>query len=308
MSFSSDVKKELEEVSLGEMHCRKAELSALLRCYARIDEGEPLSVSFPSDNIFAQRKCFTLLDKTFNIGAYILEEEVGEDVILTSENSDIYWLLKELDIFNPLPLLKKDCCKRAYLRGAFIASGFISDPSKGYHFELTSNSSELSKLLTDLIAQFNISPKCSKRKRADIIYVKEAESVFNLLSILGAHKSLMDMANARIVREVRNSVNRRNNCDTANIAKAVSAASKQIEDILLIDETVGLDSLSDSLKEMAKVRLANPESSITELGLLLEGKVGKSGVNHRLRRLSEIAEGIRVEREEDEKAGHHNKA
>ena len=227
---------------------------------------------------------------------YIVEQKPKTAVELTSKDCDLERVLKDLSLKAPMDILNKDCCKRAYLRGAFLAAGFVNDPNKGYHFEILSDDLEKTKLLTYLFSLFNIIPKHSVRKKYNVTYVKESESIADVLSVMGAHKCMMELANARIVKDVRNSVNRRNNCDMANISKAVNAASKQIEDILLIDELVGLDALPEGLKEMAEVRMEHPESSFSELGTFLDPQVGKSGVNHRLRKISEYAEDLRNER------------
>ncbi len=303
MSFSMDVKEELINVFPNEMHCRKAELAALLSYYGIVEEEGNPKVFLCTDNQAALRKCFTLLNKTFNIKTNNFWEETinrKNYIVLTPENAEIDKVLKFLNINDPMPLIKKDCCKRAYLRGAFLAGGFVNDPEKAYHLELVSSDAEYTKLLTYLLSQFNIIPKCSLRKKYSVLYFKESEVISDVLNIMGAHKSLMEMVNAKIVKNVRNSVNRRNNCDMANITKAVTAASKQIEDILLIQNTVGLDALPDSLKEMAVVRMENPESSFSELGELLSPQVGKSGVNHRLRKLSEYAEDLRKKGRDDD--------
>lgn len=303
MSFSSDVKEELINILPGEMHCRKAELSALVMYYGKDLEGDNPRVLIPSDNQWALRKCFTILDKTFNIRTDDIEECIINRktyMMLTRENAQIDKVVNFLKISEPMSLIKKDCCKKAFLRGAFLAGGFVNDPEKGYHFELLSDKKEFTKLLTYLLSLFNIIPKCSVRKKYDVLYVKESDTVADLLSIMGAHRSMMALANTKIVKDVRNKVNRRNNCDMANISKAVNAASKQIEDILLIEEASGIDSLPDGLKEMARLRIENPESSLTELGALLDPPVGKSGVNHRLRKISEIAEDIRKKGKKDD--------
>jgi len=287
MSFSGDVKEELVRVLPAEKHCRQAELSALLKFYAKIERTPTLRIVFPGENNYAQRKCFTLLNKTFNIRADISQSE--EELKKTLSEDEAEEVLSKINPDDPMPFLDRECCKRAYLRGVFLATGFINDPLKAYHFECVSAEEEYTKLLTYLLSQFNINPKRSARKNKDVIYLKEAEGIIDVLSVLGAHKSMMDMANAKIVRNVRNKVNRRNNCDMANITKAVNAAAKQIEDILFLQSTVGLDALPDTLREIAVVRLEYPESSLTELGELLDPPVGKSGVNHRLRKISEFA-------------------
>ncbi len=300
MSFSSDVKDELIKVLQGEEHCRIAELSALFSFYADISGDTCPKVYLSSENAWSFRKCFTLLSKTFNIRAN--DGKNGADnsrngIELSSLEADTEALLKKLCIENPMLLLDKDCCKRAYLRGAFLGSGFINDPSKSYHFEILTADEEHARLLTYLFSCFNIAARHSVRKKYHVIYIKEAEAVSDALSVLGAHKSMMGLANARIEKNVRNNTNRRINCDIANVSRSVNAASKQIEDIQFIRKKIGLDALPDSLREMALIRVEYPEESFADLGNRLNPPVGKSGVNHRLRKISEFADELRGEKE-----------
>lgn len=292
MSFSSDVKEELVKVLPHDKHCRIAELSALLKYYAKIETEPETQIILSSDNTYALKKCSVLLDKIFNIKAFIFDDSIDKHksyVILKNSNANVNEVLKTVSIDNPMSLLNRDCCRRAYLRGAFIASGFVGDPQGNYHLEMVSEENEFAKLLAYLFDGFDISVKQSIRKKHYVSYFKSVENISDVLNVLGAQKAMMEVVNARIVKDVRNSINRRNNCDTANIVKAANAASKQIEDILLIDSKVGISSLPNSLREIAKLRIDNPESSLTELGLLLDPPVGKSGVNHRLRKISEYA-------------------
>ena len=300
MSFSLDVKDELLKYHPTEEHCRLAELSALVRFLGRqISEAdEELVIS--SDNKAALRKCFTMLNKTFNIGMDVFEDEnhrLKTQVSLNAGNCDIKEVFKRLRILNPMDLLRRDCCKRSYLRGAFLATGYIEDPKKSYHFEILTDEEEYAKLLTYLLSQFNIIAKRSLRKKYFVIYIKESEAVSDVLSVMGAHKSMMGLANTRIEKNVRNNTNRRLNCDIANVSRSVNAASKQIDDILYIRDKVGLDALPESLKEMALIRVEYPAESFADLGGRLNPPVGKSGVNHRLRKISEFADDLRGEKE-----------
>lgn len=300
MSFSSDVKDELIKVLPGDSHCRIAELSALIKFYGRIEYSPELRLMLSTDNQAALRKCFTLLSKTFNIKTSISQEEINKPktyVELSENDYEIHRILDELKLDDPMSLLDRDCCKRAYLRGAFLASGFIGDPNKSYHFEILTQEEEYSKLLTYLLSLFNIVGKHSIRKKYIVTYLKEAEAVSDVLSVLGAHKSMMELANTRIEKDVRNDTNRRFNCDIANVSRSINAASKQIEDIHYIEKKIGLDALADSLKEMALIRVEYPEESFGDLGNRLNPPVGKSGVNHRLRKISEFAENLRNEKE-----------
>lgn len=300
MSFSLDVKDELLKSHPAEEHCRLAELSALVRFMAGRGNVSEDEIIISSDNKSALRKCFTMLGKTFNIETDVFEDEshnLRTQVSLNAANCDIKNVYKRLRIANPMDLLKRDCCKRSYLRGAFLATGYIEDPRKSYHFEILTDEEEYAKLLTYLLSQFNIIAKRSLRKKYFVIYIKESEAVSDVLSVMGAHKSMMGLANTRIEKNVRNNTNRRLNCDMANVGRSVSAAAKQIEDILYIRDKVGLDALPESLKEMALVRVEYPEESFADLGSRLNPSVGKSGVNHRLRKISEFADDLRGEKE-----------
>ena len=193
---------------------------------------------------------------------------------------------------------QRDCCKRAFIRGAFLSSGSISDPRKGYHFEIVCTDEEKAGQLQEIIRSFHIDAKIVSRKKSYVVYVKEGAQIVDMLAIMEANVALMDLENIRILKEMRNSVNRKVNCETANINKTVSAAVKQIEDIRLIEEKVGFQSLNEGLEEVARLRLQYPEATLKELGMMLTPQVGKSGVNHRLRKLSTLAEKLRENKEE----------
>ena len=195
-------------------------------------------------------------------------------------------------------ITKEICCKRAFIRGAFLAAGSISDPEKSYHFEIVCPGEEKAEQIKDIINYFEIDAKIVERKKHFVVYIKEGSGIVEILNVMEAHISLMDLENVRILKEMRNTVNRKVNCETANINKTVGAAVKQVADIEYIRDTVGLDSLPEQLYEMAILRLDNPEASLIELGSMLCKPVGKSGVNHRLRKLCEIADNLKEERNE----------
>ena len=191
------------------------------------------------------------------------------------------------------PVVSSICCRRAYLRGAFIAAGSVSDPEKNYHLEFVLGDAAMAQQLRDLVNSFGLEAKVVERKEHFVVYLKEGEQIVDLLNVMGAPLALMDLENVRIVKEVRNDVNRRVNCETANLSKVVGAAVKQLEDIAYIEKTIGLSNLPEQLEEMARVRLEYPDTSLKELGSYLATPVGKSGVNHRLRKISSIAETLR---------------
>jgi len=198
--------------------------------------------------------------------------------------------------------LSKDCCKRAFLKGAFLASGSVSDPNKAYHFEIVVATKEYAEWLVAFIRGLGVETKISRRKENFLVYVKDGSSISDLLNIIEAHVAMMDFENVRIVKEVRNSVNRQVNCDIANNGKTIAAAKRQIEDIKYINEKIGLNSLKPELAELARIRLENPDVPLKDLGQMLSTRIGKSGVNHRLVKLCEIAEGLRKKDSEEESA------
>lgn len=195
-------------------------------------------------------------------------------------------------------ILQQNCCRRAYLRGAFLTSGSISDPEKFYHFELVCSDQKQAGQLKELIRGFSVDAKVVERKKYYVVYVKEGAQIVELLGLMGAGISLMKLENVRILKEMRNSVNRKVNCETANINKTVHAALKQMEDIRYIRDMRGLSSLPEGLEEIARLRLEFPEATLKELGMMLKPPVGKSGVNHRLRKISGIADGLKGNKEE----------
>ena len=193
-------------------------------------------------------------------------------------------------------VLMQNCCKRAFIRGAFLAAGSISDPEKFYHFEIACATEAKAKQIQGLILSMGIEAKIVLRKKYFVVYIKEGSQIVDILNVMEAPVALMELENIRILKEMRGSVNRQVNCETANINKTVSAAVKQMEDIIYIRDTAGFDSLPDNLREIAELRLARPEATLKELGEALDPPVGKSGVNHRLRKLGNMAERLRQER------------
>ncbi|MBO4290465.1 MAG: DNA-binding protein WhiA [Lachnospiraceae bacterium] len=287
MSFSSEVKQELAKQIGNARHCQLAELAAIIHLcgqYGRDAEGH-FTIGFQTENEVIVRKSFTLLKKTFNIDTdkWISEEQMR----------DLYQKIGDPEEPVSSLLIKNSCCQRAFLRGAFLSVGSISDPSKGYHLEFVCTKEEKARQLQGIIRGFEIEAKTVKRKKYTVVYLKEGSGIVDLLNVCGAYVSLMNLENLRILKEMRNSINRRVNCEAANINKTVSAASRQIGDIEYLRDHYGLANLPEALRQMAEVRLENPDAPLKELGELLDPPVGKSGVNHRLRKLSELAESVR---------------
>lgn len=287
MSFSKEVKGELAGLISGARHCRMAELAAMMSFagqYGR-DGGGLYTIGFQIENAVVLRKCFTLLEKTYNI-----EKNAG----ITEEEMQVFYQnFGDLQGIVDAKFLEKSCCRRAFLRGAFLCAGSVSDPEKGYHLEFVCSKEDKARQLRQVIQGFDIEAKIVLRKKYYVVYIKEGAGIVDLLNVMGAHVALMDLENLRILKEMRNSINRRVNCETANITKTVNAANRQIEDILFLRDHYGLQKLPPALRDMALARLEYPDAPLKELGQRLEPPVGKSGVNHRLRKLSELAEKVR---------------
>lgn len=292
MSFSSEVKEELSKHLGKSRHCQIAELAAILVFDGKVFEAETERYAcFEPDNEILNEKYRLLVKKLLHEEESVLSEpqKVLEMVKLWD---DIEKRGIAADTVNGL-LIQQSCCKRAYIRGAFLAGGSISNPNKSYHFEIVCNSEAQAVQLRDVINSFGMDAKIVERKKHFVVYLKEGSQIVDLLNIMEAHIALMNLENVRILKEMRNSVNRKVNCETANISKTVNAAVKQVEDITYIRDTAGFDSLPDNLRQMAELRLEYPEAPLKELGTYLDPPVGKSGVNHRLRKISMIADELR---------------
>lgn len=291
MSFSGEVKQELAREYVKARHCELSELLALTTFAGRLQESpsDGWEVRYYTENRLVAIKCFTLIKKTFKIIPDVMIRKYPQQ---TSTGYHLRACGSELlAIRHARP--QAACCKRAYIRGAFLCSGSVSDPSKSYHFEIVCENPAQAEFLQQTINSFDARAKIVQRKKAYVVYLKEGSQIVDILNIMGAHVALMELENVRILKDMRNTVNRKVNCETANINKTVSAAVRQVEDISYIRDRIGLEQIPENLRDMAITRLTYPEASLKELGALLATPVGKSGVNHRLRKISEIAENLR---------------
>lgn len=317
MSFSGSVKEELLRHEDSARHCQIAELAAMIAFNGEIVRlpSKDIILRMSSENESIIRKCFTLLGKTFTINGEVSIDEkiVRKNNRFTVDIEDPETTVKVLQAIKVLTadrrpvhsdglvssmVIQKNCCRRAFLRGAFLCAGSISDPEKFYHFEIVCTTPAKALQLQEIIQSFEIDAKIVKRKKYHVVYVKEGAQIVELLGLMGAGVSLMNLENVRILKGMRNTVNRKVNCETANINKTVNAAVKQMEDIIYIRDTVGLHRLPENLEETALLRLEYPQASLKELGTLLSIPVGKSGINHRLRKICSIAEELRGVKEE----------
>lgn len=314
MSFSGNVKEELSEHWSSARHCQIAELAAILGLCGSIiiNSRNEYRVKVHTENKAVARKVFTLIKKTFNIESDIsirrnIQKQSVSYSVVVKQHQDALRVLQavklidehldgfeEVRIVNPI-VVQQTCCKRAFIRGAFLAAGSMSDPKKAYHFEIVCAAEPMAEQIRELMSSFSMEAKIVQRKKSYVVYLKEGSQIVDILNIMEAHVSLMELENVRILKEMRNTVNRKVNCETANLNKTVSAAVKQLEDITYLRDTIGLEKLSEGLEEVALARLLHPDASLKELGALLSPPVGKSGVNHRLRKLGELAEKVRKE-------------
>ena len=305
MSFSEEVKKELYEQIPTSRHCQLSELAAYFWYIGQntLVEKRFLLLYF-TENEKLTKKVFTLIRKAFNIQKDALVEE--KNCLKVSDEDAARNILLALKVINNqgvfetvfdsakvMQLLNRSCCKRAYLRGAFLSGGSLTDPSKGYHMEFVSRTREQAEFIVSLLEDFDIHAGCTVRKDRYISYIKDSSKIVDALNVIEAPLALMNMENERIIKEMRNSINRRVNCEAANINKTVNASTRQVEDIKYIISTKGIDYLPRPLRQMAEVRLENPDSPLKELGELMDPPVGKSGVNHRLRKIGQMADEIR---------------
>ena len=298
MSFSSDVKSELCRGAEDRKCCAVAEsYGILLYCNTfsvreiRIVTGtRPLAVRLPG-----------LFKSAFGLEFDMLPENTGNPgkltYIITSPEKlnkifETYGYERDSLIAHQVNLgvLEDDCCRQSFIRGAFLAGGSVTDPVKQYHLELVTDHYNVSRQMFALLIEMEFEPKEASRNGNFITYFKQSEAIENLLTTIGAPISAMKLMSAKIEKDMRNSINRQVNCDTANVSKTVNAAQQQISAIQRIITVTGLEALPDKLKETAQLRLEYPELSLSELALTLNPPVTKSCLNHRMRKLMGLAE------------------
>ena len=305
MSFASEMKNELTRIEVDD-DCAKAELSALIRMNGNLSiSNQQFVINVQTENAAIARRIFSLIKKCFGVEVELLVRKKMKlkknNIYISRIKVKAKEILDELGILQDgmfkqeidKSILKNDICKRSYLRGAFLAGGSVNNPeTSSYHLEIFSLYEEHSADLTALMNQYELNSKQLERKKGYISYLKEAEKISDFL--IGGYQALLKFEDVRIIRDMRNSVNRLVNCETANLNKTVSAAMKQVESIQLIDKEIGIDNLPDRLREVARLRIDNQDVSIKELGEMVStGKISKSGINHRLRKLNEMADKIR---------------
>lgn len=309
MSFSSDVKQELARLIPQEEHCRTAELSAVLLFAGEEAVGDG-QICIQTEQVILARMYYTLIKKIFGFHAILnIRGNTGGRMhqyrLIVKNIKEVQQILEKVCYQHSEKLqshiLKYECCRRTFIRGAFLAAGSMSNPGKSYHLEIVCRRKGQADLLCRTIVEFHIPAKIIQRKSRYVVYIKESEGIADLLKLMGAGKASMELENVRIIKDMRNAANRQYNCDAANINKLVKAASRQVEDIRYLQQHMGLENLPKNLYETAAVRLEHPDVSLQELGSYMNPPVGKSGVNHRLRKLGEMARELQAK--EKDKAG-----
>ena len=308
MSFASDMKNELTWVDVDTC-CQKSELSALIKMNGALSFfNDEWVISVQTENAAIARRIFSLIKNLYGVDIELLVRRKMKlkknNVYISRVKKDTHKMLSDLNIIkdgmitNDIneKIKKKDCCIRSYLRGAFLAGGSVNNPeTSAYHLEIASLYEDHARVLTELMNGYELNAKYIERKRGGYItYLKGAEKIAEFLSLIGGYQALLKFEDVRIVRDMRNSVNRLVNCETANLNKTVSAAMRQVENIQLIDDEIGIGELPERLQEIARLRVEHQDVSLKELGEMLStGAISKSGVNHRLRKLDTIAEKIK---------------
>lgn len=281
MEFAKAVRAELARVSPKRRCCQQAELAAFVRFLGTVT---PTGVSVGTGHAAVARKVFLLGKQVPYVTVDAAEPGPGRG------RYNVRLALRE-----PLPdaVPHRDCCARAYLRGAWLSRGSVTEPEAGYHLEFAFAVKEEARDITGVLQRYGIGAGIMRRKGDHVVYVKDADGIAEWLRLTGGHGALLTWEDFRVLKHMRNRVNRLVNAESANMDKAVGAALQQLEDIRFIEEQQGLEGLSPSLKEVARLRLAHPELSMADLGRQLEPPLSKSAVNHRLRRLAQTAEHLR---------------
>ena len=308
MSFASETKKELTQVDADDQSL-KAELSALIRMNGSLSfANRQLSLDVQTENAAIARRLYIIVKKLYSYNVELLVRKKmrlkKNNVYICRVREGAKELLTDLCIisddfqFNHTiaeELIPKKNQKRAYLRGAFLAGGSVNNPeTSAYHLEVYSLYKEHGEALANLMNEFGLNAKTIERKKGFVTYLKEAEKISDFLNLVGAHQAMLKFEDVRIVRDMRNSVNRIVNCETANLNKTIGAALRQVDNIRFIENTIGLDQLPEKLREIARLRVEYQDVTLKELGEMVStGIVSKSGVNHRLRKIDEIADALR---------------
>lgn len=297
MSFAANVKNELALFEVEDECCKNAQAYGMLI----------MGRSFTTRNISLQTENEAVAQQYIEAIKNIIAQEpsveksvAGKITVQVSSTELCKKILeyfghtgKELTLHINRSNLPDECCQRAFLRGAFLSCGAITDPNKNYHFEFSIPFMNLTKDFYALLREIDFSPKQVVRKGCYVIYFKESEMIEDLLTTMGAINSSLEIMGVKVIKDIRNRVNRKTNCETANLTKTINAACKQIEEIEFIENTMGKEYLPEDLAKLAELRKENPDVSLGELGQMLSPPLSRSGVNHRMKRIKAIYETLK---------------
>ena len=312
-SFSGEVRAELVRLPAGKSCCMLSEISALTQTSGHLAfrGGGWISVSYRLEDAGTARRLFLLLKKRLAVNPTLHFTQTprlgGRRIcVLTLNGEDARVLLDALHMAEtdengqmhlkrtvPRHPMARQCCRRAFLRGAFLGAGTVTNPEKGYHFEWKAEDGELARTLEKLLEKCGLPFHSYERKGRQVVYFKGAQQIADILALMGAGQSVLSLENTRVRKQVRAAAARAANCDEHNSEKMIDASLRQGEAIRKIALKQGLFTLPPALQELARLRLENPDLSLKDLGDMMTPPVGKSGVNHRMRRLMEIAEGLK---------------
>ena len=305
MSFTAEVKDELARVPAVCSHCDKAVLAALVRIEGTlfVSGKNRYRVEIATDAPSVARQVIKLLHELYQLKTnltvrrsvlhktpnYLIEAPAQPNLAPALLDMGVLSLEGGLVLGISDQLVAKDCCAAAYLRGAFLGSGFVSDPRGDFHFEIIVESEELAEGLVGLMARKNIKARIIQRRNSYMVYLKSGSAILEFLALVGAHQSALAMENARVIKSVRNDVNRQTNAEIANQAKTSRASIDQIRAIRMVLEAHGMENLPPALQDFIKLRVRYPDATLKELGELANPPLSKSAVYHRVRRIEQMA-------------------
>ncbi|MDD4495579.1 MAG: DNA-binding protein WhiA [Eubacteriales bacterium] len=310
MSFSSSVKNQLSRIE-NNICCSLAEMAGIVATTGVVEYKQGVTLKLLTENSAMARRFFAAFKAFFKFSPDIklrknsrLKKRAYYLIYITSDSA-VADIMKRLGLEYSFPegqenaeitggrqldkLIQDECCKRAFLRGTFLAGGSVSNPEKTYHLEINVRYKKMAQKISKIINSYDLNSKVILRKGSYVVYLKEGENIVDFLNVIGAHKQLLELENIRIIKQMRNNVNRIVNCETANLDKTVNASVKQLEYIKLLEEDPGLGNIPAPLQEIARLRIQHPDASLKELGQMMKPPLGKSGVNHRLNKIEKLA-------------------
>lgn len=310
LSFSSELKEELTKINNKNNDCCKlAELAGYLVTNCNIvKSNDKFILKMTTGSASSIRRIYSAFRKIYDVTprTNIEKEKENKDNIyelIIEENDDLQKIFKnslvnidvnlQIVIDDGGKIKDKECCMRAFLRGVFLGSGSIIEPTSGNHLEIMLSNIQNVNFINSILAEVGIASKMMKRKKSLVIYIKDAETISDFLRILGSNKSILRFEQTKVEKEYRNNVNRRINCEVANIDKIAVAASEQLKDIMLLKEAKVFNKIPKNLQQIANLRIKHPEASLDKIGNMLEPALSRSGVSHRFKKIKELANEVK---------------